>query len=408
MKIHLSLLLIAFFSINSFSQITFEKGYYIDNSNQRIECLIKNIDWKNNPTEFTYKLTETDTPKEITIKSVNEFGINNVSKYVRSIVKIDRSSEKFNEMNNEKEPIFNEEELFLKVLIEGKANLYFYESNDLKRYFYSVENYAIEQLIYKKYKASDYVISSNNSFKQQLWISLKCPSITMKKINSIMYRKNDLIKLFLEYNKCNNSENINYEEKLNKDLFNLTIRPRLNNSSLSIQEDMIPEILGTDFGSKLGFGIGIEAELIMPFNKNKWGIIIEPTYQYFKSNKTKESPYYGGLIIAKVDYKSIELPLGFRHYFFLTDESKIFLDVVYITNFNLSSSSIEFKRSNGAFISSISTADSKNNIAIGLGYKFKDYNIQLRYHSKRDVLGYYNFWDSDYKNISLIFGYTLL
>ena len=52
------ILVLAFITISclqSYSQIIFENGYFIDESNNRIECLIKNIDWKNNPTEFEYK-----------------------------------------------------------------------------------------------------------------------------------------------------------------------------------------------------------------------------------------------------------------------------------------------------------------------------------------------------------------
>ena len=38
----------------SFGQIKYEKGYFINNENKKIECLIKNKDWKNNPSEFSY------------------------------------------------------------------------------------------------------------------------------------------------------------------------------------------------------------------------------------------------------------------------------------------------------------------------------------------------------------------
>lgn len=38
-----------------FAQITFQEGYYTDNSGDRYEVLIRNNDWKNNPYEFRYK-----------------------------------------------------------------------------------------------------------------------------------------------------------------------------------------------------------------------------------------------------------------------------------------------------------------------------------------------------------------
>ena len=52
MKKQILLLLTTILSLNSYSQINFDKGYFINDSNQKVDCLIKNIDWKNNPTEI--------------------------------------------------------------------------------------------------------------------------------------------------------------------------------------------------------------------------------------------------------------------------------------------------------------------------------------------------------------------
>jgi len=41
---------------SSFSQINFEKGYFIDNLGAKTDCYIKNIDWNLNPDTFDYKL----------------------------------------------------------------------------------------------------------------------------------------------------------------------------------------------------------------------------------------------------------------------------------------------------------------------------------------------------------------
>ena len=119
MKMQLLFLLLTVLSINCYSQINFEKGHYINNENQKVQCFIKNVDWRNNPKEIYYKLSEDSETKILTIKSVKEFEIYNISKYVSSIVKIDRSSDNLNKLSDKKEPIFSEEELFLKVLVEG-------------------------------------------------------------------------------------------------------------------------------------------------------------------------------------------------------------------------------------------------------------------------------------------------
>lgn len=52
----LVLALITISQFDSYAQIIFENGYFINELNQKVECFIKNIEWRNNPTEFEYKL----------------------------------------------------------------------------------------------------------------------------------------------------------------------------------------------------------------------------------------------------------------------------------------------------------------------------------------------------------------
>jgi len=131
----------------SYCQITFENGYFIDESNQRIECLIKNMDWENSPTAFHYKLTDDAAVQKLDIQAVKEFGINGVSKYIRAVVKIDRSSDSDNQLSYKKNPVFQEETLFLKVIVEGKATLLLYQSTNLKRFFFNTDHSYITQLV---------------------------------------------------------------------------------------------------------------------------------------------------------------------------------------------------------------------------------------------------------------------
>lgn len=407
MKKQLLFLLTVLLCFNCYSQIEYEKGYYIDNNNQKTNCLIKNVGWKNNPTEFEYKISENSESKKAILKNIKEFGINNVLKYVRKHVKIDRSTENINSLSDSKKPFFNEEELFLKLLVEGKASLYEYVDGNLRRYFYDKDNSNVEQLIFKSFKTSDNKLGKNNRFKQQLWNALKCSNFKISKFERLNYKKNDLVNFFVAYNNCNNGAYINYDEKQHRDLINLTIRPRLNNSSLTIMNS-ISSSRDIDFGNKIGFGFGIEAEFLLPFNKKKWAITIEPTYQSFNSESiTDVNNVLGGVLIAKIDYSSIEIPVGLRHYFFINKNSKIFMNASYI--FDLSSkSSIDFTRNDISDISSLEIDTVISNLAFGLGYKYKDkYSIEFRYQTPRDVLGKYVFWSSEYKTLSIIFGYSL-
>ncbi|MBS3993665.1 MAG: tRNA modification GTPase [Bacteroidetes bacterium] len=396
----------AIFSINLRGQISFEKGYFVDNDGNKTECFIKDLDSKNNPNSFEYKVLENDEKKSANINSVSEFAIYNTSKYIRKKVKIDRSSNKIQDLDNNKNPTFNEEQLFLKVLLEGNANLYLYEDGNLVRFFYNLDDSDIEQLIYKKYKSTATMVGENNRFKQQLWNDLKCPTFKMSEVENLDYKTTSLVTFFVQYNKCKNSNFINYNEKQRQGTFNLTLRPRLNNSSLAIQ-NMVSSSNNTDFENKLGFSFGVEAEFILPFNKNKWAVIIEPTYQSFKGLKTTEVyDVSGGKLISEVKYNSIEIPIGLRHYLFLNNNSKIFINASFIID-SSSKSSIEFRRVDNSTLFSLDVK-TQPNLGFGIGYKLHDkYSLEMRYQTSREILDEYSYWFSEYKTVSIIFGYSI-
>ncbi len=391
---------------NAYAQISFEKGYFINNSNQRIDCLIKNIDWNNNPVDFEYKLSENATSQLVGINNIKEFGISGVSKYSKHVVQIDRSTDIVNELNDDRNPIFKKEQLLLNVLIEGKASLYVYVSSKLIRYFYSIENSDVEQFVYKRYVTSDNKVGENNHYRQQILNDLKCSTITLNEVKNTGYNKKSLIKIFAKYNECSNSSFTNYEEKkdVERKVFNLSLKTRINKSSLSIYNST--NSISFDFDSKIGFSIGTEFEYILPFNKNKWALFFEPTYHYFNSEKTDEVDYVsGGVLNIAADYSSIEFPIGLRHYFFINNDSKIFINASIIYEL-LINSSILFKRDDNSILNSLDINPGYTS-AFGVGYKQDDrYSIELRFQNK-NLLGGYSFWNSDYKVVSIIFGYTL-
>lgn len=394
----LLLLLFAFLTTQSYSQIAFEKGYFINNNDQKTECLIKNLDWNSTPTEFQYKLDEQDQAITTNLQQVKEFAIYNESKYQRQTVNTDFSSDDLNLVDYDKTPKYKEEKIFLKVLVQGKATLYQYDKNNLAFFFFQTDSIPVNQLIYKTYKVSEDQVAKNKQYKQQIWMGLKCDNITLKSIENLNYKRNELINVFVKYNECNNTEFTNFEKKVKgKDSFNLSIRPGIKYSSLSVTNEYTSD-RDRDFDSKIGFRLGIEAEYVLSFNKNKWALILEPTYQSFKS----EGSAYGKK--SEVNYQSIEIPIGVRHYFFLNDNSKIFINAQYIIEKAFSS---EAKILFNSYTTDELKVDPKSGFAFGMGYNYKKkYITELRY-SNKDILGNHEYWRSNYGTISLIFGYTI-
>ncbi|MEQ8424202.1 MAG: tRNA modification GTPase, partial [Cyclobacteriaceae bacterium] len=313
------------FSTCCYAQIDFEPGYYIGNDNQRVDCFIKNMDWKNNPLEFEYKISESDEVKTNSIEEVKEFAVLNTShKYYRHTMEVDRSIESTNGLSNN--PDFNlmEEKLFLRPLVEGKASLYVYEDRGIFKFFYNLDNKKVGQLFYKRFKTNDNRIGENNQYQQQLLRNLKCKDISLNSIQNIVYRKQALVKFFTNYNECQNSDFTVVEIKGDRNWFNLAIRPGINKSSLAI-DNSVSGLRDSDFGKQSNYRLGFEFEFIMPFKGNKLSVIIEPTYQYFEA----------GNQIASIDYKSMEIPLGIRYYMFLDKKSKLFVNASYLFDFDM-------------------------------------------------------------------------
>ncbi len=393
-------------TLNLYSQIRFEEGYFIDNNGNRTECQIKNVDWDDNPNGFDYRLNESGNVNQMEISSIKEFGIYQDSKYVKAKVNIDKSSDNLSDLGYQRKPVMVEEELLLEALVEGKANLFVYKSGNMTRFFYQKGGMPIEQLIYKRYKASNNQVAVNNTYQQQLINDMPCPG--QKQINALglRYRKNDLIRYFKDYSSCHDIQAASFQPDNQRDVFHLSLRPRLNHTSLSI-ENSIRSFLDRDFGNQWTGGLGLELEFVLPFNKNKWTVLVEPTYQYFKSEETADAPNVsGGTLTAEVDYKSIEIPVGVRHYFFLSDQATIFANLSYVADVPLNSS-VNFVRAEGTSFENMEIG-STDNIAIGVGFKYNlKYSLEVRYQSRRDILRGAPNAQADYRTVALIVGYRL-
>ncbi len=386
--------LILIIVIKTNAQIQFEPGYFIDNAGKETKCLIKNVDWYNNPTEFEYKFGENDPPKKAGLNDVKEFGVHGYSKYIRATVKMDTSAVDLSRLSYQSKPEFKQVTLFLKVLVEGNANLYTYVQGNFKRYFYSVGGGPIKQLIYKEFYVDDGLVSRNTFFRQQIWNDLKSECIHRKDLEKLPYKKDDLMRIFKQYNECGNQVKFQSPERRIK--FRLNVRPKVNFTSLEVGS--VDYNLTADFGQKTTFGLGLESEFVMPFNKNKWSLFVEPTFQYFNG---EISDHYQ----KQLRYQTIELPLGARHYFYV-GKSAVFVNVLIAVYFDINSNYI-IKRSDGSTFSDLKIK-SNYNYAFGVGYRTLDrFSIELRFYTRRDLLLGYLFFDAIYKNMSLSVGYTV-
>lgn len=392
------------------AQISFEKGYLISNDNTKTDCLIKNMDWYGNPIDFKYKIETNDTDiKTGTIENVKEFGIENGSIYKRGSVKIDQSSNRLENISTEKNPIWKNDVVFLKILVRGKASLYQYTNTELSRFFYETPDTPLEQLVYKEYlnvdlESSSRNVEENNYYKQQLVNNVKSDNITINEIKRLTYKKEALTKYFLQYNNIEKESKEKTASQLEKGQFHLKITPVFAFSSIYMNGNESQAFRNATYSTKANFKIGFEAEYVLPFNKNKWSFFINPTYQQYSDQKD-----YGiitgindGQLVhfpSKIEYSAISVPLGLRHYMFLNNSSKLFINGAFVFDiggkYKLTSKPVNLESTTG------------QNFGIGLGYNFKNkFSAEFRMYTNKVFTPYTSITTGDYKSIDFILGYS--
>lgn len=409
MKKILFLYLLAFSFVCN-AQIIFEPGYFISNNGTKTDVLIKNLGWKNAPIEFEYTfLTGDKDVKKAYLNEVNEFAITNKYKFKKFTVNIDKSSNKIEKMDYNKNPQWQEETFFLKIIVEGEINLYEYSNGELKRYFISSGDHMVaEQLIYKEYYVEQNKTAKNNDFRQQLYLKLKSSDkLTSKDFEKLKYNEYDLKNLLIQYNgtKVSNYSNIVVKEE--KGSLHLKALAGVSSNKLSFNYDKFnldPNILSGfeyDFETKITYKVGLELEYILPFNQKKWSLFIAPNYQSYKAEGTYNNEK------IKAEYNHIEIPVGLRYATYLNLESKIFFDFGY----SFISSSNSFLSYDG-YDGYKFEIQNKGNFFLGAGYNYKKYSVEGRFNFSRELLEdysieHYKLWNGQMSSISLLFSYTI-
>jgi hypothetical protein len=390
----ITIILILFIGLNTIAQVQFEKGYIINNDGEKISCLVKNEDWNYNPKSITYKIDHNSTEKKGNIETIKEFGINEVSNFKRFKINIDRSSTNPNKLSKTRLYNYNEETIFLKTLIEGNADLYLFKEGNLIKFFYKKnQETPIKQLEYKKYLNTKGGLAENNNYLTQLRLDLPCNKLDIK---TIKYTQKSLVNFFLKYNNCDKNTTTalkNYDSKKNKSKFNLKLKVGMKNATITPKNTSSNTTKLESKGTNLK--IGLEAELVLPFNKNKWSIYAEPTYNSFNEDIDGDSD-------GSINYKSIKIDIGAKHYMFLNHNSKLFLLGALGIDLSMDSK-IVFNSNRELEISS------GPHLTFGLGYNYKDkYSIETRYSINNDLTDNYSFWETKYSSFSIVFGYNFL
>jgi hypothetical protein len=154
--------------------------------------------------------------------------------------------------------------------------------------------------------------------------------------------------------------------------------------------------------------LGVELEYVFGFNNKKWAIIIEPIYSSYKTNKditysTATIPPLADQGID-VEHTSFDLLAGVRHYMFLNEKSKLFINVsAKVVTFS-SDSKMDFEKTKDIDLKT------DNYFGFGFGYNYKNrFSAEIRLDTPQKLFRFVSSeTDSSYNNFSFILGVNIL
>ena len=396
-----------FICFSSLAQKIFNRGYFIDNEGKRTEAFIADKEWAQDAKTLRFRTTEKGDVSVLNISDVQEIGVGEVL-YLRADVEIDKSSGKPQKLSRDRSPEWERHTVFLSVLVNGKADLFYCEWNGEKRFFYRVDDRPIVQLEHKLYQTAKTEtaasrVLTNNTFKNQLKNDVNCAGYSDGRLSTLHYEIVVLIKFFKQQNECWGE---NETLVSTKDHRNLRVRIAPGVSYAEAQGEIIGNGTRQEYEPGIGYRFGAEFEYMLPFNRKKWAVLVEPAWQKFNSE-------VAGVEGETLNYNSVELATGVRHYFFLGKEGNIFLNGAALFDFP-----IEYIMNSRSLTWRVEK--SSVSLAAGIGGSYKRFSLEARYYSSRTTTGTVSVQvgnqpqivglqtRADYQKFSLILSYRIL
>ncbi|WP_157593055.1 outer membrane beta-barrel protein [Rufibacter tibetensis] len=277
--------------MHSFAQKNFVSGYFVTVKNDTISCLINDQNWKKNPKQVQYRITEngdTDTFKPAQIKS---FGLSTGDVFEGKIVSIDNSTNNVERLSVNGAPTTTTDTVFLKVLVKGAANLFYLYNGEREHFYYqtNAENLVELGLTYSLQfdpVTGKRLLITDSKYRGQLKTYFADCSALTEKLLDIKYSVSDMRAAFKQYNTCrNNNGYVSTEEKARFD-FGVLAGASFTNLSFTSAERV--DLARTKFKSPVSFNAGISVNMILPRNRQRWSFYNELLWKSY----TAQGNYY--------------------------------------------------------------------------------------------------------------------
>jgi len=373
----------------------FQAASVVSNSGDTLEGFIDYQSWIRNPSFVFFKKKTSDSIYKYSALDIQSFHSQG-EYYLGAQIEIDKSPRETKDLTYSSKPIIETDAIFLRVLIDGKANLYtVIDENYKQHYFIEKDSSGIHELIYIRFlkKVQNTTsVQENKRYKGQLnYFFSDCPSVK-KDISKIEYHQEALVKLFQKYSQCMGQE-IEPKEFVNKK--KNRAKPQLgfligaSLTSITFDSDLsdLYYLTKTSFSGSVKPAIGISVNFILPANRGAWSIYTEFAYNAFSFLETynlyKNKDYiikktitldyalirWANMVRFKVPDKTTRMffNLGISQGFVIKGTNNVKVETWYFGDYTAENSSTSY------------SVGLEFGIVGGIGVEYKKFSAELRY-----------------------------
>ena len=375
-------------------QQAFRPGYIIDNDGERINVMIKVHDASSNPTSISYRTSENERVVEAEIADLAEFGlIDKLQRFVRAEVDIEQSSDALATLSTSPHPQFKTDIVWLRQLVDGGADLFYWADGRFTRYFYRVENSRVLPLIYRRYREGTSGLRTDIRYRATLASVLNCAG-DLPRVSRVDYTTRSLLNFFIAYNTCVHAEQVVYTDPKSS---SLRVAVRLGGESRSPVFSRSSGFSNTiALGSQIFPTFGVEVEQPLRFTNRRWSIFLGVNYRSHQQVRA------GGPGEVSIDSRSLEFPFGARWSFISRKKASAYLMGALVSDFPLGNA--VFHRSKATVLHMGHNFGGTFGAGVRIGRRLE---VEGRYRLRHGILSNYRSASLSDRGVALTAAYRL-
>lgn len=379
------------------AQKLYLEGAISENENLTRPGLIDYRDWNYNPELIKFIPGGDNIPLTFSPSTITSFSVNNEC-FISAEVSIDRTPAKMDELLIDGQRVIAVENVFLRVLVDGETDLYYYNERQSGKHFYIRENPGGEIIELERYNTIVDIegrkkLVTKDDYKDQLENIMRDCRMIVPLVHLADYSSEDLTELVREYNKCMGRE-VEYIADLPSVEYQVRISAGISAFHLDFFGSGSRDLAAAKFPVNVKPAAAVGLAIVFPFARKTFSVYNELGFQQWETHD--DILWYEN----ENEYDDVEINLGgcsirLLSAFTYTYPARKFKPYVYagmINAFNMIT--LNDKTTVAHFYTTeTETADVAlpdhgrytQSLAAGFGVSYKNAGIDFRYERGNDI-----------------------